>query len=78
MPTVLRQNGFRVVIYPNDHIPAHVHVEKAGGYLKVGIDTPGLLVFGNFGLSSKEQRQAYDLVAANREFLLQQWERIHG
>jgi len=26
MPTVLRLDGLRVVIYPNDHRPAHVHV----------------------------------------------------
>jgi hypothetical protein len=26
MPTVLRVGGLRVVIYPNDHPPAHVHV----------------------------------------------------
>lgn len=29
MPTVLRIAGFRVVIYPNDHRPAHVHVVGA-------------------------------------------------
>jgi len=28
MPTVLKKDGFR--IYPNDHLPAHVHVFKAG------------------------------------------------
>ncbi|WHZ20694.1 MAG: hypothetical protein OJF55_002843 [Rhodanobacteraceae bacterium] len=26
MPTILRLGGLRVVIYPNDHRPAHVHV----------------------------------------------------
>ena len=31
MPTVLRLDGLRVVIYPNDHRPAHVHVTGAGG-----------------------------------------------
>jgi hypothetical protein len=25
MPTVLRWRGFRFVIYPNDHAPAHIH-----------------------------------------------------
>ncbi len=31
MPTVLRlAGGFRVVIYPNDHRPAHVHVIGGG------------------------------------------------
>ena len=31
MPTVFRLNGLRVVIYPNDHRPAHVHVKGAAG-----------------------------------------------
>jgi len=31
MPTVHRFNGMRVVIYPNDHRPAHVHVIGADG-----------------------------------------------
>jgi len=26
MPTVLRLGALRVVVYPNDHRPAHVHV----------------------------------------------------
>lgn len=26
MPTILRFEGLRVVIYPNDHSPEHVHV----------------------------------------------------
>lgn len=30
MPTVLRAAGLRVVIYANDHSPAHVHVLGEG------------------------------------------------
>lgn len=30
MPTVHRFDGLRVVIYPNDHRPAHVHVMGNG------------------------------------------------
>lgn len=30
MPTVMRVDGVRVLIYPNDHRPAHVHVIGAG------------------------------------------------
>ena len=26
MPTILRTGSLRVVVYPNDHRPAHVHV----------------------------------------------------
>ncbi|MBY4639463.1 DUF4160 domain-containing protein [Gluconacetobacter entanii] len=31
MPTLLRLNGFRVVIYTADHGPMHVHVISADG-----------------------------------------------
>jgi hypothetical protein len=31
MPTVLRFDGLRVVVYPNDHRPAHVHAIGAAG-----------------------------------------------
>nr|WP_298414404.1 DUF4160 domain-containing protein [uncultured Halomonas sp.] len=31
MPTILRFDGLRAVIYPNDHRPAHVHVIGKGG-----------------------------------------------
>lgn len=31
MPTVVRFDGLRVVIYPNDHRPAHVHGTGQGG-----------------------------------------------
>ncbi len=28
MPTIIKQDGFRVVIYPLDHTPSHVHQAK--------------------------------------------------
>ncbi|MDN5869844.1 MAG: DUF4160 domain-containing protein [Nitrococcus sp.] len=31
MPTVLRIGALRVVVYPNDHRPSHVHVIGQGG-----------------------------------------------
>jgi len=31
MPTVLRFDGLRVVVCPNDRRPAHVHVKGAAG-----------------------------------------------
>jgi hypothetical protein len=37
MPTVLRQDGFRVVIYPNDHLPSHVHVLKESGEVRIDL-----------------------------------------
>jgi hypothetical protein len=31
MPTVLRREGYEIVIYFNDHPPPHVHAFKGGG-----------------------------------------------
>ncbi|UFP93544.1 DUF4160 domain-containing protein [Gloeobacter morelensis] len=38
MPTILQVDGFQGVIYFNDHEPAHVHVFKADGEMRVKID----------------------------------------
>jgi hypothetical protein len=37
MPTVLRIGGLRVLIYPNDHPPAHVHVLGAGWLVVINL-----------------------------------------
>jgi hypothetical protein len=37
MPEVLRQSGFSIHIYDNDHEPQHVHVLKAGAEVKINL-----------------------------------------
>jgi hypothetical protein len=41
MPTVLRCDGMRVAIYPNDPRPAHVHVVGADGEAVFFLNCPG-------------------------------------
>ncbi|ADP71661.1 hypothetical protein Rvan_2441 [Rhodomicrobium vannielii ATCC 17100] len=40
MVTIHRAFGFRVVIYPGDHEPAHVHVTKGGGMAVINLVGP--------------------------------------
>lgn len=40
MPTVLRMGDLRVVIYPNDHRPAHVHVIGSDGEAVFNLHCP--------------------------------------
>jgi hypothetical protein len=40
MPTVLRIGGLRVVIYLNDHPPAHVHVLGPGWLIVINLIGP--------------------------------------
>ena len=79
MVTVLRAHGLRVVIYLNDHEPAHVHV-FGDGEAKInlrGVDGDSELVWAD-AMSRAEVRRAMQVVVANQAFLLQRWEDIHG
>lgn len=77
----MRQNGFRVVIYLNDHLPSHVHILKGGGEIKIdlgdGKSKPGLIsIIGD--IKTKEVVKALKLVADNKALLLAKWKEIHG
>jgi hypothetical protein len=79
MPTILRQTGFRVVIYLDDHLPAHVHVINANSEVKIdlgdAINPPQII-------ESRGQRRdaakALELVTINQAQLLEAWRQIHG
>ena len=79
MVTVLRAAGLRVVIYLNDHTPAHVHV-FGDGEAKINLLEQGgasALVWAD-GMTRSEVRRAVRVVAEQSKFLLQKWEDIHG
>jgi hypothetical protein len=79
MVTVLRAGGLRVVIYVNDHLPAHVHV-FGDGEAKLNLigtqGAPDLVWAGN--MTRREIRHSMRIVTERLAFLLQRWEDIHG
>jgi len=80
MPTILLINGFRFIIWPDDHEPPHVHVFKADGEAKVGIgdSTQAPVLVSIYGFNKREATFIWRAVAAHQEELLQAWEKIHG
>jgi hypothetical protein len=79
MVTVLRAHGLRVVIFVNDHQPAHVHV-FGDGEAKInllGSEGAPALVWAD-GMSRGEIRRAMRTVTEHRTALLARWEDIHG
>lgn len=80
MPTVLTIFGLRVVIYPNDHRPAHVHVQGNGCEavfnLRCQSSSPELRE--NYGFSQKELGKIAGELAANLTMLCAQWRQLHG
>lgn len=80
MPTVHRFDGLRVVIYPNDHRPAHVHVVGVSGeavfVLHCPDGPPELRESYGFGLA--DVRRIRGVLAAAVAALCDDWRRIHG
>jgi hypothetical protein len=80
MPTVLRIGALRVVIYPNDHRPAHVHVIgqdcEAVFDLHCPNGPPELRENYRFGLRELNRIEA--VLSAKLAALCREWERIHG
>jgi hypothetical protein len=79
MVTVLRADGLRVVIFVDDHQPAHVHV-FGDGHAKInllGADGAPELVWAD-GMTRGEVRRAMRIVIEQQALLLARWEKIHG
>lgn len=78
MPTVLRVDGFDVVILlpPREHGPAHVHVRKAGG--EVVIVLSSLAVRTVEGMRSADAVTAVGIVTNHKGELLTAWRKHHG
>ena len=80
MPTVLRLDGLRVVIYPNDHRPAHVHVIGAGGEAVFVLNCPDgpPELRESYGFSRKDVGNIAGNLAQHLSSLCPRWREIHG
>ncbi|MDO9610234.1 MAG: DUF4160 domain-containing protein [Serpentinimonas sp.] len=80
MPTILRLGGLRVVIYPNDHRPAHVHVIGGGGEAVFALHCPGgpPALRESSGFSQQAVGRILDDLAVHLTALCQRWSQIHG
>ena len=72
MPTNLKVNGYRFFFYSNDHLPRHIHVEKAEKTAKFLLDPVELLNSKNF--SASELREIRILIQQNINLLTTSWD----
>ena len=79
MPTVLTIFGWRVVIYPNDHRPAHVHVIGNGCEAVFNLHCPDgpPELRENYGFSRTDLAKIVRQLIANLAVLCSEWRRIH-
>lgn len=79
MVTIHRAHGLRVIIFTDDHEPAHVHV-FGDGQAKInliGPDGSPALVWAE-DMKANELRRAVQLVRDQQEQFLARWREIHG
>ena len=80
MPTVFRFDGLRVVVYPSDHRPAHVHVIGPGGEAVFDLNCPAgpVELRENYGFSGRGITYFKKVLAKHLQELCRAWEDIHG
>lgn len=80
MPTVLRIDGLRVVIYPHDHRPAHVHVWGGDGeavfFLNCPDGPPELREMRGF--DKRRLARVVEGLTPELAMLCERWRTIHG
>lgn len=75
MVTILREDGLRFVIYPDDHEPAHVHVYGDG---EARIDIVRMIAMSQRGMKKRDLAKALAIVREKRELFWNRWSEIHG
>ena len=77
MPTVLREQGFKVLIYFDDYDPAHVLSGEGSVKIALGDRTvkPSILEYQG---KRNNATRALQIVNSNQQKLINYWEDIHG
>jgi hypothetical protein len=75
MPTIAIIAGVRVMIYPKDHLPPHLHAIFAGNEAMISILTGDVL---QGSLPRAKQRAVQEWLAANREHVAYVWREVRA
>jgi len=80
MPVVYRIGGLRVVIWPNDHRPAHVHVKGAEGEAVFNLNCPGgpPELRESYGFKVPDVNRIEEALVELVPTLCAEWRTIHG
>lgn len=79
MPTILRLDGLRVVVYPNDHAPAHVHVLGPGAeaVFELGCPDGPVTLRESHSFSTRQLRSVSESLNEALQVLCDEWWQIH-
>jgi hypothetical protein len=80
MGTLLRIDGWRVMIYSLDHPPAHVHLVSPDGRAKIALNCPDgpVVPIEARGIDAGTLKRTLRLIENERLALCHAWRDIHG
>ena len=80
MPSVPRIGGLRVVIFPNDHRPAHVHVKGADGEAVFILHCPNgpPTLRESYGFKLADLSEIKNKMNSALTALCAEWSALHG
>jgi hypothetical protein len=81
MPSVLPPiKGWRIVIYPNDHRPPHVHVVGTEEHARFELlcDLGQVRLLSNIGFTHGQLEHIAAYLVKHWQHLCKEWGRIHG
>lgn len=80
MPTIMRFEGLRVVVYPNDHRPAHVHVVGSDREAVFDLHCPHgpPRLRENFRFTLAGLKRVEEMLKEHLTALCEAWSKIHG
>ena len=64
-------------MYPNDHLPAHIHVYEGEKVARVRFDLPSLGIMDSNGFRQRELDRLCAILLPYRPQLIAHWNRIH-
>lgn len=79
MPVVMREGGWRFIVYVDDHAPPHVHAWR-DGYVKIHLAGPDGLpeVVKLARVTDHAAWRALAIAHEHQQRLLRHWRSIHG
>jgi len=80
MPTVARFGNLRAVVYPNDHRPAHVHIQGRGHEAIFVLNCPDgpSEIRANYGFGLRELNDVLSWIQQSIVPICEAWRQFHG
>lgn len=80
MPTSFSVGAYRVVVYVNDHAPAHVHVVGASGAARflLGSNASEMALVEVYGIPKRSLRRIHLQILARHDACRDAWDTHHG